>query len=228
LFPTARLDLAANQVVSAPPPPRRFSHAELQPEARQVPHAPEYWTIAEAEDYVRRYVGCSRGAARKLVRGVLTDAAIRGDLLFIIVWESLVEGLSVGELPPFHPEYWRKVRIRGAKVYDPYGNCWRTLWVRREAILQHWPQVGMAARRVSESGSIRAAQKPVSDADLKNWYATRVREWPADKNTPSEAQDVSDAKAAFPNHLVSRDRVRALRASEAPTGWKRPVRKSRG
>jgi hypothetical protein len=181
-------------------------------------------------DYVRRHVGCTRGAARKLVRGVLTDHAIRGDIPLIITWDTFDElppELGGGR-PPFRPEYWRTVPIRGTKVYDPYGNCWRTLWVLQEAILEPWPQTGAAAGRVSKSGSVRAAQKVVSDADLKTWYAARVREWPADKNTPSEAQDVSDAKAAFPDHLVSRDRVRALRRSEAPTEWKRPARKSRG
>jgi hypothetical protein len=115
----------------------------------------EYYTKVprEAEDEVRRHVGCARAAARKLVRRVLTDAAIRGDLPSIIVWESLVEGPPVGDLPPFSAEYWRTVRIRGAKVYDPYGNCWRTLWMRQEAILDYLLQTGAAAGRVSESAA---------------------------------------------------------------------------
>jgi hypothetical protein len=211
-------------------------------------------TRPEAVDWICQCDGCDRRSALRQLRDALGDRELHikwedqklSDRKLYVKWEfqkAIVwdpEGvLLTNRLPA---SFWRPARIRGAKVFDPETKNWRTLLILKHDVLQLWKDrsdrggeaaasaasESRAAGRDSESGSAEAAPKPVSAAALKAWYATRVREWRADKKPPSEALDVSDARAEFPDRFVSRDRVRALRASAAPDEWKRPGRKSRG
>jgi hypothetical protein len=98
-------------------------------------------TVADAVDHVIRRDGCNYDLALKQIRELLTDASHRGHIRFVATWESMDDypAAQLWDQPPNDPAFWQKARICGARVFDPYGNCWRTLWLRSECVRRFWP-----------------------------------------------------------------------------------------
>ena len=70
------------------------------------------------------------------------------------------------------------------------------------------------------------APKLYSISSLETWYEKRVKKWPKDKPSPSEADDFKDAKQCFGGN-VTREAVRVTRRAKAPEDWKRSLPKTR-
>lgn len=70
------------------------------------------------------------------------------------------------------------------------------------------------------------APKLYSIGALEAWYEERVKNWPEDKPSPSEVDDLRDAKEHFGGN-VTREAVRVTRRAKAPDDWKRSLPKTR-
>ena len=124
-------------------PPRRVAsfHAERQRRCGQkLAYQSEYMTVADVVNHVIQHDGCNDNSALKQIREWLTDASHRGHITFVAKWESMNDypAAQLWDRPPNDPAFWQKVRICGARVFDPYGNCWRTLWLRSECVRRVW------------------------------------------------------------------------------------------
>jgi hypothetical protein len=65
----------------------------------------------------------------------------------------------------------------------------------------------------------RKVPKPIADAKaIAAWYVLRVRTWPPNAATPSEAEDLAAARAAHDGR-ISRDLIREIRKEKAPKEW---------
>jgi hypothetical protein len=85
-----------------------------------------------------------------------------------------------------------------------------------------------ANANATASREARAAEgrKHVPEAQLRRWYRDRVNNWPTDKRSPNERDDLEAALLNFKGHKVSRSEIRAARSELAPNGWKMPGPKS--
>lgn len=63
-------------------------------------------------------------------------------------------------------------------------------------------------------------QRPVAESALAKWYKLRVQEWPKGAPPPSAEKDWLDTIEHFAPLLVTRVRLRAIRADHAPDAWK--------
>lgn len=88
-----------------------------------------------------------------------------------------------------------------------------------EPLFDKWMNTGSCVIEPVEDRGTRSDCRPAPTAALRKWYQARVQGWPADRKSPSEAQDWEDAKMAFPERKVTRDSIRLLRRELAPPAW---------
>jgi hypothetical protein len=167
------------------------------------------------------------------------------------VYSALREGLMAGEFEAgarsrvmcLHPTAdgpWKRLKRQDVDLlpteedlFQLLPHCWipaelAARWLRKRKIPlpAHLFPVSSDSSPGSAKASApelqqQAAPRAVSSQALRDWYTDRVDGWPAEKRSPSEAGDWADARAAFPNHRVTRDVVREARRDLAPSAWKR-------
>ena len=78
-----------------------------------------------------------------------------------------------------------------------------------------WPDP--APRSPEQPQSQKRRSVPI--ASIRKWYRARVRTWPSNSHPPSADSDLIDARLEFPDHTVTREMIRAVRAHLAPNEW---------
>lgn len=88
------------------------------------------------------------------------------------------------------------------------------------------PRRGHAGRMVDTAGSVQTRSPtgnnpklPVARAMLAKWYIERRDQWPAHRKHPSQDDDLTEARQEFPEHHVTREAVRSVRATHAHASW---------
>jgi hypothetical protein len=63
-------------------------------------------------------------------------------------------------------------------------------------------------------------RKPIPFARLLRWHEDRVAKWPTNRQSPSWQDDLSAARAVYPNNHVTREQIRTVRrADHVPPSW---------
>jgi hypothetical protein len=114
-----------------------------------------WMTLAEAIAHIAKHDGCDRRSALKQLRDALGDRKLR------IKWDTerlrLNPYIVYAHRPPESASSWKQARIRGAKVFDPETETWRTLLIHKDDIFQL--DLGSALSAASESGKAESITK---------------------------------------------------------------------
>jgi hypothetical protein len=151
-----------------------------------------WMTLAEALAHVAEHDRCDRRSALKQLRDALGDGKLHYE------WAKERLRLSTYYLlyahrPPKSANFWQRARIRGAKVFDPETNIFRTLLILKDDIFQLWPkrpEVASVASAGSESGQAGEATKakgrgrPKVEKELHHAFDRLSQQGYSVKNTP--------------------------------------------
>jgi len=216
-----------------------------------------YWSVKEVDQEVDRLV-CQTGlGAAALAAELAADTARLGDGAGVIGRAEV--RLEAAEAALRAAAEAGRVRAQGRspnrpnaprtaippewfdekRRIDPFGKLrgpdGETAWIDMRFDAAAVREVSLAAGlpthgHEEEAGQAARPPPPVAEAALRDWYARRARDWPADAKTPSAERDLEDARAepAFEGRAVTRARIRALRRELAPESWTEAGRRTLG
>jgi hypothetical protein len=166
-------------------------------------------TLAEVIAHIAEHDGCDRRSALKQVRDALGDRRLH------IKWDK--ERIRVSKYilythrPPEGASFWKQARIRGAKVFDPETENWRTLLILKNDVFKLWPtpsDLASVATTASESGQATENANVVPVTKAKGGA-------PSAKEEIYQALDkLSHEKGHSVKDIVPRQRLAELVAKE--------------
>jgi hypothetical protein len=148
------------------------------------------------------------GLLRELMRDVWLPARLIAD------WCRF---RNIG-LPPWLPTQPAGIERSADKAHPllPTGQLLK-LWPGHEVTIPVTPSQAVPGEQSLEG--IKQCKPPIAPAELALWYEARRDDWPNDRKHPSEAEDLTDARDCYPDHHITREAMRTVRARLAPKTW---------
>lgn len=166
----------------------------------------------------------------------LLDALRKGRVIARAIWSATGERRDMGsdewhgltlDSPPRNERVLLPCRlVTGMPAKQPETR-WKDVLFPTSRLLELWPghdgtitaALPPTVRREHDLEGTKRTKPPIAPAELAHWYQARRDAWPDDRKHPSEAEDLTDARDCYPDHHITREAVRTVRARLAPVTW---------